>query len=214
METGIHELTAAYALDALDPEERREYESHLARLRGVPGGARVALRSVTEALAVAASGPAPGPELRDRILSAARAEPPDRRPVRAPRQAGAPGRGRGRRSGGGRRARDRALGEPASRATSTMRGAALEQQRVAAAILADPNARTVALTNGQGRLVVDENGRAVLVLGDMGPAPAGKTYEVWVVEGESAVPPACSRARTAPTSWRSTARSARAMSSQ
>ena len=65
---------------------------------------------------------------------------------------------------------------------------ALEQQRLAAAILADPNARTVALTNGQGRLVVDENGRAALVLRDMGPAPAGKTYEVWVVEGENAVP--------------------------
>ena len=27
----LHDLTAAYALDALDPEERREYEAHLAR---------------------------------------------------------------------------------------------------------------------------------------------------------------------------------------
>ena len=30
MEVGTHELTAAYALDALDPEERRAYEAHLA----------------------------------------------------------------------------------------------------------------------------------------------------------------------------------------
>ena len=29
METGIHELTAAYALDALEPEERVAYEAHL-----------------------------------------------------------------------------------------------------------------------------------------------------------------------------------------
>ena len=27
----LHDLTAAYALDALDPQERREYEAHLAR---------------------------------------------------------------------------------------------------------------------------------------------------------------------------------------
>jgi len=30
MEAGIHELTAGYALDALDPDERRAYEAHLA----------------------------------------------------------------------------------------------------------------------------------------------------------------------------------------
>jgi anti-sigma-K factor RskA len=65
---------------------------------------------------------------------------------------------------------------------------ALEQQRLAAAVIADPDARTIALSNGQGRLVVDESGRAALVLRDMGPAPAGKTYEVWVVEGGTAVP--------------------------
>ena len=27
----LHDLTAAYALDALDPEDAREYEAHLAR---------------------------------------------------------------------------------------------------------------------------------------------------------------------------------------
>ena len=30
----IHELTAAYALDALDEREEREYEAHLARCPG------------------------------------------------------------------------------------------------------------------------------------------------------------------------------------
>ena len=29
MEAEIHELTAGYALDALDPAEREEYERHL-----------------------------------------------------------------------------------------------------------------------------------------------------------------------------------------
>jgi anti-sigma-K factor RskA len=65
---------------------------------------------------------------------------------------------------------------------------ALEQQRNAAAVLANPDARTIALTQGQGRLVVDPDGRAVLVLGGLGPAPAGKTYEIWVVQGDAPLP--------------------------
>ena len=36
----VHDLTAAYALDALDPEDAREYEVHLAPLRALPRGAR------------------------------------------------------------------------------------------------------------------------------------------------------------------------------
>src|SRR3970282_704726 len=74
METGIHELTAGYALDALDPDERREYEAHLADCERC----REELASfwqTTEGLAVAASGPAPNSGLRDRILEGARAEP-------------------------------------------------------------------------------------------------------------------------------------------
>ena len=57
----------------------------------------------------------------------------------------------------------------------------------AAAVLADPNARTVALEAGDGRLVVGSTtGSAVLVLDGLDPAPAGKTYELWIVEGENA----------------------------
>ena len=33
METGIHELTAGYALDALDADERWAYETHLAECK-------------------------------------------------------------------------------------------------------------------------------------------------------------------------------------
>ena len=43
MENSIHELTAGYALDALDPAERDAFEAHLDGLRAVPGGARVVL---------------------------------------------------------------------------------------------------------------------------------------------------------------------------
>src|SRR5919108_3611466 len=74
MEAGIHELTAGYALDALDPEERRTYEAHLPDCERC----REELSSFWEvggALAVASSGPTPSPDLRNRILAGARAEP-------------------------------------------------------------------------------------------------------------------------------------------
>ena len=74
METGIHELTAGYALDALDPEERSAYEAHLAGCEQCQGELE-SFWTTTEALAVAASGPAPSAALRDRILADVRAEP-------------------------------------------------------------------------------------------------------------------------------------------
>src|SRR5919202_2464201 len=69
----IHELTAAYALDALDERDEREYEAHLARCPRC----REELASFTEtatSLAYGVESPAPPPDLRDRILVRARAE--------------------------------------------------------------------------------------------------------------------------------------------
>ena len=76
-----HELTAAYALDALEPSERERYETHLATCEGC----RVELASfweVSGALAHAAGGPAPPPVLRERILAQARSERPNVVPLR------------------------------------------------------------------------------------------------------------------------------------
>jgi anti-sigma factor RsiW len=182
METGIHELTAGYALDALDPEERRAYEAHL------PGCERcqeelAAFWETAEALAVAASGPEPSADLRRRILADVRAEPPrvvvplePRRrravPVLAAVAAIAAVIAIG-------------IGLWASSLSSELDDtrAALERERATAEVLVDPAARTVTLQAGQGRLVVDPQGQAVLVLDGLDPAPAGKTYEMWIVPG-------------------------------
>ena len=77
----LHDLTAAYALDALDPEDAREYEAHLARCERC----RDELASLSEAagaLAYATEAPPPPPELRARILQQARRERPNVVPLR------------------------------------------------------------------------------------------------------------------------------------
>ena len=186
METGIHELTAAYALDALDPEERLEYETHLRDCEACQDEL-ASLASVTEALAVAASGPAPRLELRDRVLSAARAEPQTVVPLEPRRQRAFPALAA---VAAVAAVVALAIGIWASQLSGDLDDArtALENQRRAAAVLADPDARTIALATGEGRLVVGADGQAALVLGAIGPAPAGKTYEMWVVEGDFAAP--------------------------
>ena len=63
---------------------------------------------------------------------------------------------------------------------------ALTAQESATAVLADPDATTVALQSGSGRVVVDPGGSAVLVVDDLPAAPPGKTYQAWVVEGKEA----------------------------
>lgn len=184
METGIHELTAGYALDALDPEDRRTYEAHL------PDCARcreelASFWDVAGALAAASSGPAPSPDLRSRILAGARAEPqvvvplePRRRRVLVPALSAAAAVAATVAIG---------LGIWAAHLSNDLSStrSALGEQREVARILAEPDARTVALAKGTGRLVVAPDGRAALALAGLDPAPAGKTYEVWVIAGKS-----------------------------
>ena len=186
METGIHELTAAYALDALEPERRQAYEAHLSDCE--PCREELASRAVdAEALAEGASGPDPAPELPDRILSDASAEPQVVVPVEPRARRAVPILAAALAAAAVTAA---GLGLWAARLSGDLdeTRTALERQRDAAAVLVDPDARTVALTRGQGRLVIDPAGRAVLVLTGLGPAPAGKIFEIWVAKGGVPVP--------------------------
>jgi len=68
-----HDLTAAYALDALGPDEVEAYERHLSQCEEC----RAELAELNEtaaSLAFGAVGPAPPARLRDSILGAAAAE--------------------------------------------------------------------------------------------------------------------------------------------
>src|ERR671924_1920146 len=72
-EPDIHDLAAAYALNALEPEDRWTYERHLDHCERCPDEV-ARLRAGAVQLGYAATGPEPRPELRDRILRAAREE--------------------------------------------------------------------------------------------------------------------------------------------
>ena len=181
MDAETHELIAGYALDALDDADRARAEE----LFATSEAAREELRSLTDvatAMATATAGPAPRQELRGRILDAARAEPQnivsldERRRSRLVPVLGA------------------AVAVAACAAlVAGLWGAsvssdldearsALARERAAASVLAQPVTES-SLTGAAGRLVVGEDGRAVLVVSSPPPVPAGKTYQVWVIDG-------------------------------
>lgn len=184
MDAEIHELTAGYALDALDPAEREAFERHLEGCEQC----REELASfweVTSALAVAADGPAPTAGLRDRILADVRAEQQTVVSLDSRRRVPS--------AFAALTAVAAAVAIGLGIYSISLSGqlddtkAALTAQESAAAVLADPTATTVALQSGSGRLVVADDGAAVLVVDDLAAAPAGMTYQAWVVEGQTPV---------------------------
>ena len=177
MEPDVHELTAAYALDALDEGEEREYEEHLRRC----ARCRTELADLSEAAAALAYGietPPPPPALRSRILEQARRERPNVVPLRSRRRTAV------------------LAGVAAAAAVAALAvglwanslSNSLDAEREANRILADPTARTLPLSGGAGRVVVTERGDAALVVSRLAAAPAGKTYEVWVARATGGQP--------------------------
>jgi anti-sigma-K factor RskA len=179
----IHELTAPYALDALDAADVRAFEEHLRDCERCRDEVAV-LRGTAASLAHDAPAAAPPPELRARILATARAERGNVVPLR-PRWA-APV------AAAAAVAACAALGFGIWAATleHTLgnRDAALRNQARALAVAASPGARRIALTGGHGALVVTQTGQAALLLARLPAAGSGKVFEAWVVSGGSAAP--------------------------
>jgi anti-sigma-K factor RskA len=168
----IHELTAAYAVDALEEREEREYEEHLARC----GRCREDLATLSEAaqgLAYGVESPPPPPRLRERILDAAREE----RSTVVPLHRRWP---------------------TSARVAVVVAAAAVVALAVWSVVLsrsldrehsASPSAIPVAGAHGRvGSLVVTQNHKAVLVLSGVRRAPRGRAYEVWVIRSGKATP--------------------------
>ncbi len=177
----LHDLTAAYALDALDPEDARRYEAHLARCERCQSEL-AELSESAGALAYATDAPAPSPELRARILSQARAERPNVVPLRSRWL--------------------RPLGAAAAVAAGVAIGLGLwavslsgkldrreadlaAQQRVAQ-ILAQPGSHKISFS--RGTLVVGSDGKGALLLNKLAEPGSGRTYEAWVADGGAPQP--------------------------
>jgi anti-sigma factor RsiW len=171
----VHDLTAAYALDALDPEDVREYEVHLARCERCREDLAELSQAAT-ALAHASEAPAPAPELRARILQEAARDrsnvvpltPRWARPVLAAAAVAA--------------IVAIGLGLWAASLSSRLdsRERELARQARVSQILARPDSRRIAF--GQGTLIVSRSGEAALVLRNLDRAKPGRTYEAWVAE--------------------------------
>jgi anti-sigma-K factor RskA len=167
----VHELTAGYALDALDPPERARYEEHLATCERCRTDLQGFWR-VSGALAHAAGGPTPPASLRARILEQARSERPNvvplRRRIATPVLASA--------------AAVAAVVAVALGVWSLGLSSDLDDANEALAVLGDPNARVQTTADGEANLVVTPTGQAALVVRMLAPAPRGKDYEIWVFE--------------------------------
>jgi anti-sigma-K factor RskA len=189
-----HVLTGAYAADALAEGERAAFERHLA---ACPGCAREVgeLRATLARLAAAAAATPPA-ALWDRVRAEAAAT------RQLPPAAGRAGAGRRRaaaRTGlrAGRRRVPPLLAAAAALLVAAVslavlglgpagRGGRPEGSGgLVAAVLAAPDARRVAARPGgagQAAVVVSPGrGRAVFEASGLAPAPAGRTYQLWVV---------------------------------
>ena len=174
-----HDQLAAYALDALNEAERSTFEAHLADC----DDCRTELddfRRTTTLLAYASEGPSPPESLRERVLEEAKRERPAQsvvvlRPRRALRFTAI--------AAAAAAAIALGLGIWAATLSSSLdaeRDARANDAR-AAAILADVDSSRIALGE-RGQLFRGPDGRSVMVIRDLEAAPAGKTYEAWVID--------------------------------
>jgi anti-sigma factor RsiW len=172
----VHDLVAAYALDALDDSERREFEEHLATCDQCSEELE-SLRDAATALAYVPEGPAPPPALRERLLDRVHEERaskvvPLRRRVALPAVA------------------TFAVVAAAAAIVLAVWGSGLSNslstKDTALGVLSN-HASTRTALGASSEAVVAPDGRAVVVSG-LSRAPNGKTYELWVIDGKSVNP--------------------------
>lgn len=195
----LHSLAAPYALDALEPDERRRFERHLRGCARCEAEVR-ALGEDAVRLAWSTAAPAPA-ALRERVLTAVRTTPQEAAPSSAPRPRAAhgpvhaPG------------PRFRPLLAPfatvtaaaalvvaslfAVQATRTQDTLDREraQAREIAHVLAAPDARASAQRDAQGReigVVASASERqAVVTLSGLDAPSGGRVHQLWLMRPQA-----------------------------
>ena len=177
-----HDLLAAYALDALDDDERERFERHLEECDECSEQLAL-LREPVTALAYAAEGPAPPEALRGRIIEGARGEP--RAPVIRLRRRNWP---LAAVAGIAAAAACLAIGlgiwaNSLSNSLDSERSARREYEKFLSG-----GATAKPLIGADGSLLVKSDGRAALVVCGLADAPSEKTYEAWVISDDTPKP--------------------------
>ena len=177
-----HDFLAAYALDALDDEERERFERHLQDCEECTEQLAL-LREPVAALAYAAEGPAPPEALRGRIIESARGEP--RAAVIKLRRRNWP---------------LAAVAGVAAAAACLAIGLGFWAHSLSSSLDRERNAKSVyervleagatakPLEGASGSLLVANDGQGVLVVCGLDKAPSTKTYEAWVIAGKTPQP--------------------------
>jgi anti-sigma factor RsiW len=176
-----HDLVAAYALDALDDDERARFERHLAECEQCSADL-AELQGAVSALAYAAEGPEPPASLRGQIVDAARSEP-RAEVIRLPRRWAMPAV-----AAAAVAAASVAIGlgiwaSSLSHSLDRERSAKSAYEQAARLLAANPRAK--ALTGARGSLLIAADGRAAIVVCGLNEAPTGRAYEAWVVSGQT-----------------------------
>ncbi|MEU5533834.1 anti-sigma factor [Streptomyces sp. NPDC020362] len=196
----LHSLAAPYALDALEPGERRRFEKHLDGCDRCAAEVR-ALSEDAVRLAWSTAAPAP-PALRERVLAAVRTTPQE--------QAPAPARERARQlpphvwgAQPPPRTRTRPLFVPFATATAAAAlvvaslfavqanrtrdqlDAERAQAREIAHVLAAPDARAAGGKDARGRsigvIASASEGQAVVTLSGYGAPSGNRVHQLWVM---------------------------------
>jgi anti-sigma-K factor RskA len=164
--TETHELSAAYALDALDERERQTFEEHLAHCAECRESV-AAFHDTAASLAHGVESQQPPASLRERILTEARSERQKVVPIRS-----------------------RWTVRVTSAVAAVAAIAALAFGIWAAALHDELGGRpqAIPLTGASGQLVVSPDGAGTLIVDDLSAAPPGKTYEAWVISDDETKP--------------------------
>jgi anti-sigma-K factor RskA len=181
-EIDIHELGAAYALDALDARERAAYEAHFATCATCRTDVGE-YRETAAALAELTTSRAPA-GLRAKVLAEAAAT----RQLAPAAPAPAASRRRPNRVG-------TMVLAAAAAAVLVLAASLLVNNRgddfgdQVAAMMADPDARTVEMAGtGPGSLKLVWDGRHLAVIGGDLPDPGPMRYELWMIDASGAHP--------------------------
>ena len=202
----IHTLTGAYAVDALPDDEREIFEQHLVVCDAC--AQEVAELQATAARLGAASYTTPPPGLRERVMAeidATRQERPsgvtDATDELGARRSDGSGRGSGRGVGWVTKVAVAAaavlvVAVAGLSVTIANLNDRLAQVETASSqvidVLAAADATVVSAEGPDGsvgRVVASPaRGEAVFLAGEMGQAPGGRTYELWLIDADGATP--------------------------